>query len=144
MSCTVRIATPNAKLGQPEVKLGIVPGYGGTQRLPRLVGRGRALEILLSGDPIDAAEAYRIGLVNSIAPQGELLDVSRQWLRKALANGPMAVALTIQAVDIGLNTGIEEGLRVEALAFGLSAATDDRREGTRAFLEKRRPAFAGK
>lgn len=144
MSCTVRIATPNAKLGQPEVKLGIVPGYGGTQRLPRLVGRGRALEILLSGDSIDAAEAYRIGLVNSIAPQGELLDVSRQWLRKTLANGPMAVALTIQAVDIGLNAGIEEGLRMEALAFGLSAATDDRREGTRAFLEKRRPAFAGK
>lgn len=144
MSCTVRIATPNAKLGQPEVKLGIVPGYGGTQRLPRLVGRGRALEILLSGDPIDAAEAYRIGLVNAIAPPEELLNVSRQWLRKALANAPMAVALAMQSVDTGLSAGMEEGLRVEALAFGLSAATDDRREGTRAFLEKRRPAFAGK
>jgi enoyl-CoA hydratase len=144
MACTIRIASENAKLGQPEVKLGIVPGYGGTQRLPRLVGRGRALEMLLSGDPIDAAEALRIGLVNAVVPQAELLDRSRAWLRKAMANGPRAVALTIEAVDAGLNAGIEEGLRVEAMAFGLSASTEDRREGTRAFLEKRKPAFAGR
>lgn len=144
MACTIRIASENAKLGQPEVKLGIVPGYGGTQRLPRLVGRGRALEMLLSGDPIDAAEALRIGLVNAVVPQAELLERSRAWLRKAAANGPRAVALTMEAVDAGLNAGIEEGLRVEAMAFGLSASTEDRREGTRAFLEKRKPAFAGR
>jgi enoyl-CoA hydratase len=144
MSCTIRIASENARLGQPEVKLGIVPGYGGTQRLPRLVGRGRALEMLLSGDPIDAAEAYRIGLVNAVVPQTELSGRSRDWLRKALANGPRAVALTMEAVDTGLSAGVAEGLRVEALAFGLSAATEDRREGTRAFLEKRKPAFAGR
>ena len=144
MACTIRIASENARLGQPEVKLGIVPGYGGTQRLPRLVGRGRALEMLLSGDPIDAAEALRIGLVNAVVPQAELLDRSRAWLRKALVNGPRAVALTMEAVDAGLNTGIEEGMRVEAMAFGLVASTEDRREGTRAFLEKRKPAFAGR
>jgi enoyl-CoA hydratase len=144
MACTIRIASENARLGQPEVKLGIVPGYGGTQRLPRLVGRGRALEMLLSGDPIDAVEALRIGLVNAVVPQAELLDRARAWLRKAMANGPRAVALTMEAVDAGLNAGIDEGLRVEAMAFGLSASTEDRREGTRAFLEKRKPAFAGR
>lgn len=144
MSCTARIAASGAKLGQPEVKLGILPGYGGTQRLPRLVGRARALEMLLSGEPVDAGEAYRIGLVNSVVAQTELLEACRQWLRKALANAPLAVALTMEAVDLGLNCPLDEGLRFEAAAFGLAAATDDRREGTRAFLEKRRPSFAGK
>jgi len=144
MACTVRFASENARLGQPEVKLGIVPGYGGTQRLPRLVGRGRALEMLLSGDPVTAAEAYRIGLVNAVVPQPELLAHSRAWLEKVLANGPVAVALTMEAVDAGLDGGLDSGLRLEAAAFGVSAATEDRREGTRAFLEKRRPAFAGK
>lgn len=144
MACTVRFASENARLGQPEVKLGIVPGYGGTQRLPRLVGRGRALEMLLSGDPINAGEAHRIGLVNAVVPQGELLAYSRAWLAKVLINGPLAVALAMEAVDAGLYTGLEEGLRLEAAAFGLTAATEDRREGTRAFLEKRRPVFAGK
>jgi enoyl-CoA hydratase len=144
MSCTIRVASPNAKFGQPEVKLGIVPGYGGTQRLPRLVGRGIALDMLISGETIDAAEAHRIGLVNYIAPAGELLDFCRGWLRKVLANGPKAVALTMEAVDVGLDSGLDQGLRFEAAAFGLTAATDDRREGTRAFLEKRKPAFAGK
>ena len=144
MACTVRFASPNAKLGQPEVKLGIVPGYGGTQRLPRLVGRGRALELLLAGDPIEAAEAHRIGLVNAVVPQAELVDFSRAWLRKALANAPVAVALVMEAVDVGLDAGLEAGLRFEAAAFGLSSATEDRREGTRAFLEKRSPAFSGK
>jgi enoyl-CoA hydratase len=144
MACTVRFASENAKLGQPEVKLGIIPGYGGTQRLPRLVGRGRALELLLAGDPIPAAEAHRIGLVNAVVPQAELLDYCRGWLSKVLANGPLALGLVMDAVDTGLYGGIEEGLRFEAAAFGMSAATEDSREGTRAFLEKRRAAFTGK
>ncbi len=144
MACTVRFASDNAKLGQPEVKLGIVPGYGGTQRLPRLVGRGRALELLLAGDPVSAAEAHRIGLVNAVVPQPELLDFSRAWLAKVLANGPLAVGLVMEAVDLGLDAGLETGIRFEAAVFGVSAATEDRREGTRAFLEKRKPAFAGK
>lgn len=144
MACTVRFAAENALLGQPEVKLGIIPGYGGSQRLPRLVGRGRALEMLLSGEPIKAAEAHRIGLVNEVVPQAELIAVSRTWLARVLANGPIAVSLVMEVVDAGLDAGVDEGLRLEAAAFGLSAATEDRREGTRAFLEKRRPVFAGK
>jgi enoyl-CoA hydratase len=144
LACTVRFASENAKLGQPEVKLGIIPGYGGTQRLARLVGRGRALELLLSGETIVAAEAYRIGLVNAVVPAAELLDYCRGWLGKVLANGPLAVGLVMDAVDVGLSSGLEEGLRFEAAAFGVSAATDDCREGTRAFLEKRRAAFTGK
>jgi enoyl-CoA hydratase len=144
MACTVRFAAENARLGQPEVKLGIVPGYGGTQRLPRLIGRGRALEMLLSGEPVTAVEAHRIGLVNAVVPRAELLGYSRAWLAKVLANGPLAVGLVMDAVDAGLNAGLDEGLRLEAAAFGLSAASEDRREGTRAFLEKRRPVFAGK
>jgi enoyl-CoA hydratase len=126
------------------VKLGIIPGYGGTQRLPRLVGRGRALELLLSGETILAADAYRIGLVNAVVPAAELLDYCRAWLGKVLANGPLAVGLVMDAVDVGLSGGLEEGLRFEAAAFGISAATKDCREGTRAFLEKRRAAFTGK
>jgi enoyl-CoA hydratase len=144
MACTVRFASENARLGQPEVKLGIVPGYGGTQRLPRLVGRGRALELLLSGEPVTAAEAHRIGLVNAVVPQADLLNYSRAWLAAVLANGPLALGLVLDAVDVGLDSGLDAGLRFEAAAFGISAATEDRREGTRAFLEKRKPAFAGK
>src|SRR6202453_994494 len=137
MSCTIRIAAESARFGQPEVKLGILPGYGGTQRLPRLVGRGRALELLLSGETISAAEAHRIGLVNAVVPQPELLNHSRAWLGKVLANAPVALGLVMEAVDTGLNAGLEEGLRFESAAFGVSAATEDRQEGTRAFLEKR-------
>ncbi len=144
MSCTIRVASPEAKLGQPEVKLGIVPGYGGTQRLPRLVGRGRALDLLLTGDPIDAAEAHRIGLVNAIAPRAGLIETAKQWSRRVLANGPLAVALTMEAVDAGLDSGIDAGLRFEAMAFGITAASEDRREGTSAFLEKRKAAFTGR
>ena len=144
MACTVRFAAADAKLGQPEVKLGMPPGYGGTQRLARLVGRGRALELLLSGDSIEAAEAHRIGLVNAVAPREELPALSRAWLGKVLANAPLAVGLVMEAVDVGLGAGLEEGMRFEAAAFGLAAATEDRREGTRAFLEKRTPGFAGK
>ena len=144
MACTVRFAAPHARMGQPEVKLGILPGYGGTQRLPRLVGRGRALELLLSGEAIDAAAAWRIGLVNAVAPECEFMRFSREWLLKTLANGPAALALAMEAVDVGLEAGLEAGLRFEAAAFGLAAATADAREGTRAFLEKRPPAFTGK
>lgn len=144
MCCTIRIASPNAKLGQPEVKLGIVPGYGGTQRLPRLVGRGRALELLLSGESIDAAEAHRIGLVNAVAPQDELIAAAKQWARKVIANGPLAVALTMESVDTGLDGGVDAGLRFESMAFGLTAASEDRREGTAAFLEKRKAVFTGR
>ena len=144
MCCTIRIASPNAKLGQPEVKLGIVPGYGATQRLPRLVGRGRALELLLSGEPIDAAEAHRIGLINAIAPQEQLIAASKQWALKVIANGPLAVGLTMEAVDAGLDGGLDAGLRFESLAFGLTAASEDRREGTTAFLEKRKAVFTGR
>jgi enoyl-CoA hydratase len=144
MACTLRVASENAKMGQPEVKLGILAGYGGTQRLPQLVGRGRALELLLTGDQIDAREAHRIGLVNHVVPQPELIDFCRALLRRMLANGPLALSLTMQAVDVGLSSGLEEGLRFEATAFGVVAATDDRREGTRAFLEKRQPTFTGR
>ena len=144
MSCAVRVAAAHAKFGQPEVKLGIIPGYGGTQRLPRLVGRGRAIDMLITGETVDAAEAYRMGLVNYVKPLEELLPFSRAWLQKAIANGPRAVALAMEAVDVGLDCGIEAGLRFEATAFGLTAATEDRREGTRAFLEKRKAAFAGR
>ena len=144
MACTVRFAVVGAQLGQPEVRLGIVPGYGGTQRLPRLVGRGRALELLLSGEPLSAEEALRIGLVNKVAPRENLIALSREWLAKVLANGPVAVALVMEAVDVGLEAGQDAGMRFEAAAFGMAAATGDAREGTRAFLEKRSPAFAGK
>ena len=144
MACAVRFAAENAKLGQPEVKLGILPGYGGTQRLPRLVGRGRALEMLLAGDPVDAAEALRIGLVNAVVPQAELLPRSRAWLERVLANAPLAVALVMEAVDVGLEAGAEMGFRFEATAFGVAAASHDRSEGTAAFLEKRKPVFTGK
>ena len=144
MCCHIRVAGPDAKFGQPEVKLGLTPGYGGTQRLPRLIGRGRALELLMTGDVIDAAEAYRYGLVNYVTPHNELLPFCRQWLKKVLANSPIAVGLTLQAVDMGADQPIDNGLRAESIAFGLSSASDDRREGTRAFLEKRKATFAGK
>jgi enoyl-CoA hydratase len=143
MCCTVRVAVPEAKLGQPEVKLGIVPGYGATQRLPRLVGRGRALDLVLTGEPIGADEAHRIGLVNHVVAAGELISFSRAWLEKVIANGPLAVGLTMQAVDAGLDMGLEAGLKLEAMAFGVAAASQDCAEGTRAFLEKRKPVFTG-
>jgi enoyl-CoA hydratase len=144
MACTIRIASENARMGQPEVKLGIIAGYGGTQRLPRLVGRGRALELLLTGDMIDAGEAYRIGLVNRVVPLPELLAASQSLMRRILAAGPVAVKLTMQAVDVGLDCALDEGQRFEATAFGLAASTQDRMEGTRAFLEKRPARFSGK
>jgi len=144
LCCTLRVASANAKLALPEIKLGIMPGYGGTQRLPRLVGRGRALEMLLTGSLIDAAEAERMGLVNHVVLQTELLNFSRALLRRIFENAPLAVASVLEAVDASLNAGIEEGLRFEAAVFGTLAATEDAVEGTRAFLEKRKPLFKGK
>ena len=144
MSCHVRLASEAAKFGQPEVKLGLLPGYGGTQRLPRLVGKGRALQLLLTGEMIDAAEAYRIGLVNLVVPAAELLDRARAMLGAMIANAPVALALTVEAVNTGYDLTLDEALRFEATAFGLAAATEDMREGTRAFLEKRAARFTGR
>jgi len=144
MACTVRLAAEGAKMGQPEVKLGLLAGYGGTQRLPRLVGKGRALELLLTGEPIDAAEAHRIGLINRVVKREALLDECRALAKKILAVGPVGVRLTIDAVNRGLDVGLAQGLEVEAEAFGKIASTADMKEGTAAFLEKRAPKFTGK
>jgi len=144
MACHLRIASDTAKFGQPEVKLGIAPGYGGTQRLPRLVGKGNALHLILTGDMIDAREAYRIGLVNQVVPGTELMATAEKTLRGILAMGPLAVRLALEAVDQGLEMTLEEGLLLEANHFGLLAATEDMREGLAAFLEKRPPQFRGK
>ncbi len=144
LACTVRIAAYTAKLGQPEVKLGIMCGYGGTQRLPRLVGKGRALELLLTGESVDAAEAFRIGLVNRIVARELLLDEARALARKMMAVGPVAARYTIEAVNRGMETAQAEGLRLEADLFGLCFTTEDMKEGTSAFLEKRAPKFQGR
>ncbi|HET7565990.1 MAG TPA: enoyl-CoA hydratase-related protein [Gemmatimonadaceae bacterium] len=144
LACHIRIASDTARFGLPEVKLGIAPGYGGTQRLPRLVGKGRALEMILTAEMIDAAEAYRIGLVNKVVPAAELLGAAEAMLGKILAQGPTAVALAIEAVNRGLDTTVEEGLVLEANHFGLLASTEDMREGMRAFLEKRAAHFTGR
>jgi enoyl-CoA hydratase len=144
MACHMRIASENAKFGQPEVKLGIIPGYAGSQRLPRLVGKGRALQILLSGEMIDAQEAYRIGLVNKVVPHDQLLAETEKLLRGILAQGPVAVALTLDAVERGLDTTLDEGSNYEATLFGLIASSHDMKEGLRAFLEKRPPKFEGR
>lgn len=144
MACHIRLASDAARFGQPESKLGLLPGFGGTQRLARLVGKGRANQLLLTGEMIDAAEAYRIGLVNKVIAADQLMNEARTMMKAILANGPLAVALCIEAIDRGLQMSIEEGLILEANHFGLLAATDDMREGTRAFMEKRAPAFKGK
>jgi enoyl-CoA hydratase len=144
MACHIRIASENAKFGQPEVRLGITPGYGGTQRLPRIVGKGRALHLLLSAETIDAQEALRIGLVTKVVPADQLLAEAVKLMRTIIANGPIAVALTIEAVHQGLEMTLAEGLQLEANAFGLIASTQDMSEGLTAFLEKRPARFEGK
>ena len=144
MACHLRLASDTAKFGQPEVKLGIAPGYGGTQRLPRLVGKGVALQLILSGEMIDAQEAYRIGLVNKVVPAADLLPESEKVLRGILAMAPLAIRLCIEAIDQGLEMTLDEGLLLEANHFGLLAATHDMKEGTTAFLEKRPPRFEGR
>jgi enoyl-CoA hydratase len=143
MACHIRLASDAAKFGQPEVKLGIVPGYGATQRLPRLVGKGRALQLLLTGEMIDAAEAYRIGLVNRVVPGGELLEAARTMLSGILAQGPLAVAHCIEAVDRGYDLPIDDAIALEASYFGLLSASADKAEGMRAFLDKRPAKFSG-
>ena len=144
MACTLRIAADTAQFAQPEVDLGLTPGFGGTQRLARLVGRGRALELLLTGRRIGAAEAERIGLVNRVVPAADLLTEATRLARELASKAPMAVRYILAAVHEGDGMPLEMAERTEAAYFGLVAATDDMREGTRAFLEKRTPVFAGK
>jgi enoyl-CoA hydratase len=144
LACTLRIASRNAKLGQPEVKLGIIPGYGGTQRLARLCGKGVAHELILTGEMITAEEALRIGLVNRVVESGELLATAEAIANKIIANAPLAVTYAMEAVERGMEMPQEEGLYLEATLFGLACATQDMREGTRAFLEKRPPKFEGR
>src|SRR6201981_3807479 len=144
LSCTIRIASKTAKLGQPEVKLGIIPGYGGTQRLARLCGKGVAHELCLTGEMITAEEALRVGLVNHIYEPAELIPAAEAMAKKIIANGPLAVRFTMEAIERGAEMALEEGLFLEATLFGVACATEDMREGTKAFLEKRPPQFKGK
>jgi enoyl-CoA hydratase len=144
MACTMRLASTNAKLGQPEVKLGIIPGYGGTQRLPRLVGKGIAMQLVLAGEMISAEEAHRIGLVNEVTAPVELIPRAEAIAQKIIANAPLAVQYAMEAVNRGLDMTLFDGLFLEATLFGVCCATEDKREGTTAFLEKRPAAFKGK
>src|SRR3954451_334509 len=144
MACTIRIAVETARFGQPEVTLGLIPGGGGTQRLPRLVGKGRALQLILSGEMIGAQEAWRIGLVNEIVPAAELITRAEAILKKIASNAPIAVKFALEAANKGLETSQRIGLLLEASYFGLCAATEDKKEGTTAFLEKRPPQFQGR
>ena len=144
MACTIRLAVEHARFGQPEVRLGLLPGGGGTQRLPRLVGKGRALQLILTGGMIDAAEAHRIGLVNEVVPAGELIARAEAILGAIAGNGPVAIRLALDAVNKGVETSQSGGLALEAAYFGLCAGTQDKAEGTAAFLEKRVPRFQGR
>ena len=144
MACTLRVAGEKARFGQPEVKLGLIPGFGGTQRLGRLVGRGSALELLLTGEMIDAREAHRLGLVNRVVPQDQVMEEARTLMASILERAPLAVRYTLEATHQGLEMPLEDGLRLEANLFAVTFATEDKVEGTRAFLEKRPPVFRGK
>jgi enoyl-CoA hydratase len=143
MACHIRIASDAAKFGQPEVKLGLVPGYGGTQRLPRLVGKGRAMQLLMTGEIIDAAEAHRIGLVNRVVPAADLMKAALEMMKAILANAPLAVSGCIELVNRGYDLSMGDALAMEATSFGLLASTEDKKEGTTAFLEKRPATFRG-
>src|SRR5450756_1426952 len=144
MACTIRLAADTARLGQPEINLGIIPGYAGTQRLARLVGRGRALEILLTGDMVPAQEAYRLGLVNRVVPAAELMAEAKKLAATLASKAPVAVRYILEAVHRGLDMPFAEAQTFEATLFGLVVSTDDMREGTKAFLEKRKAEFKGK
>jgi enoyl-CoA hydratase len=144
MACTMRLASENARFGQPEVKLGIIPGYGGTQRLPRLVGKGIAMQLVLAGEMISAQEAHRIGLVNEIVAPAELIPRAEAIAQKIVANAPLAVQYAMEAVNKGMEMTLAEGLYLEAVLFGVACATEDKNEGTKAFLEKRPAQFKGK
>jgi enoyl-CoA hydratase len=140
----MRLASENAKLGQPEVKLGIIPGYGGTQRLPRLVGKGIAAQLLLTGEMISAQEAHRIGLVNEVVPAGQLISRAEAIAHSIIKNAPLAIQYCLEAVNHGMEMTLQEGLYLEATLFAVCCATEDKTEGTAAFLEKRAANFAGK
>jgi enoyl-CoA hydratase len=144
LACTMRLASDNAKLGQPEVKLGVIPGYGGTQRLSRLVGKGLAMQMVLAGEMITAQEAHRIGLVNEVTTAAELIPRAEAIAAKIIANAPLAVQYAMEAVNKGMEMTLAEGLFLEAALFGVCCATEDKKEGTAAFLEKRAAAFKGK
>lgn len=144
MACHIRIASEQARFGQPEINLGLFPGAGGTQRLPRLVGRGVALELMLTGEAITAQEAYRLGLVNKVVPAAELMPTAEKLAQQILTKAPLAVSLILEAVQHGLDMTLTEGLQLEANLFGVICGTEDMREGTAAFLEKRPPTFKGK
>ncbi|HEY4612823.1 MAG TPA: enoyl-CoA hydratase-related protein [Bacteroidota bacterium] len=144
LACHIRVASENAKFGQPEVNLGIIPGYGGTQRLARLVGKGRAMELILTGDQIDAQEALRIGLVNKVVPLSELMKTAESIAQKIASKGQVAVRLALKAVNITDETNLTDGLALEASLFGVCCSSDDFKEGTKAFLEKRKPVFKNK
>ncbi len=144
LACTIRLASRTAKLGQPEVKLGIIPGYGGSQRLARLCGKGVAHELVLAGEMISAEEALRIGLVNRVVEPAELIPAAEALAKKIIANAPLAVKFAMEAIEHGMEMPQEEGLFLEATLFGLCCATEDMREGTRAFLEKRPAQFKGR
>ncbi|HDJ23859.1 MAG TPA: enoyl-CoA hydratase [Candidatus Aminicenantes bacterium] len=143
LACHLRIASEQAKFGQPEVKLGLIPGFGGTQRLARLIGKGKAMELILSGRLISAEEAFQVGLVNRVVPHQELSTVVVQLAEEIIANAPYALQLAIRAINQGLDKSLEDGLLLEAELFGKSCATEDSQEGTKAFLEKRKPNFKG-
>jgi enoyl-CoA hydratase len=144
MACTLRIAGERARLGQPEVKLGLLPGYGGTQRLPRLVGKGAALKLLLTGDMVGAEEAFRIGLVDEVVPAEALIARAENLAQAIAQQAPLAISACLRAVDSGYDLPIDAGLELEASLFGLTCATEDKEEGTRAFLEKRPPVWKGR
>ena len=144
MACTIRIAAETAKLGQPEINLGLIPGYAGTQRLARIVGRGRALELLLTGDQISAQEAHRLGLVNRVVPAADLMPEAKKLAGALAAKAPVAIRYILEAVHKGLEMPFAQAQNFEATLFGLVASTEDMREGTRAFLEKRKADFKGK
>ena len=144
MASTIRVASETARFGQPEVKIGVMPGYGGTQRLPRLVGKGRALQLILSGEIIDAQEAYRIGLVNEVVPSASLIPRVEALLKQIISNAPVGVKYSIEAVNKGLDANLAEGLLLEASLFAICAGTEDKKEGTSAFLAKRAPKFQGR
>jgi enoyl-CoA hydratase/carnithine racemase len=144
MACTLRVASEHAKFGQPEVKLGVLPGGGGTQRLPRLIGKGRALQIILSGEMISAQEAYRIGLVNEVVPASEVIPRAEAILKQIFANAPLAIKYSLEAVNKGMETSQSEGQALESSFFGLCAGTEDKKEGTQAFLQRRAPQFQGR
>jgi enoyl-CoA hydratase len=144
MACHVRVASENAKFGQPEVNLGVIPGYGGTQRLPRLVGKGPALELLLTGDMVTAQRAFELGLVNAVVPAGQAVEKAREMASKMIQKGPLAVRACLEAVQTGLDMPVEAGCYLEATLFGLCCASQDMKEGTSAFLQKRKAEFKGR